>query len=81
MPLVSILMPAFNAERWIADSIESALAQTWLRTECGDNRILFSQRGNRETYVEKSLRVEAQAGRPNAFRVAYNFGNKRLRAA
>jgi glycosyltransferase involved in cell wall biosynthesis len=32
-PLVSILIPAFNAERWIADSIRSALAQTWQSTE------------------------------------------------
>jgi glycosyltransferase involved in cell wall biosynthesis len=28
-PLVSILIPCFNAERWIAQAIESALAQTW----------------------------------------------------
>ena len=28
-PLVSILIPAFNAEIWIADTIRSALAQTW----------------------------------------------------
>jgi glycosyltransferase involved in cell wall biosynthesis len=32
-PLVSILIPAFNAEEWIADSIKSALAQTWARKE------------------------------------------------
>ena len=32
-PLVSILIPAFNADRWIADSIKSALGQTWLRKE------------------------------------------------
>jgi glycosyltransferase involved in cell wall biosynthesis len=32
-PLVSIIIPAFNAEQWIADSIESALAQTWHRKE------------------------------------------------
>jgi len=28
-PLVSILIPAFNAEAWIAESLQSALAQTW----------------------------------------------------
>ena len=33
MQLVSILIPAYNAERWISDSIESALSQTWPRKE------------------------------------------------
>lgn len=28
-PLVSILIPAYNAEKWIADAIRSATAQTW----------------------------------------------------
>lgn len=32
-PLVSILIPAFNAQDWIADTIRSALAQTWTRKE------------------------------------------------
>jgi PST family polysaccharide transporter len=32
-PLVSILIPAFNAQEWIADTLRSALAQTWKRTE------------------------------------------------
>jgi glycosyltransferase involved in cell wall biosynthesis len=32
-PLISILIPAFNAEAWIADTIASALGQTWKRTE------------------------------------------------
>jgi glycosyltransferase involved in cell wall biosynthesis len=32
-PLVSILIPAYNAGPWIADTIKSALNQTWLRKE------------------------------------------------
>jgi glycosyltransferase involved in cell wall biosynthesis len=28
-PLVSILIPAFNAEAWISDTLRSAVAQTW----------------------------------------------------
>src|SRR6266404_2386774 len=32
-PLVSILIPAFNAEDWIADTIKSAIGQTWQRKE------------------------------------------------
>src|SRR6266566_242620 len=33
MPLVSILIPAYNAGPWLAESISSALAQTWGRKE------------------------------------------------
>ncbi len=32
-PLVSILMPAYNAENWIYDSIQSVLAQSWKNLE------------------------------------------------
>lgn len=32
-PLVSILIPAYNAERWIGDTLRSVLAQTWPRKE------------------------------------------------
>lgn len=32
-PLVSILIPAYNAGQWIDQTIRSALAQTWPRTE------------------------------------------------
>ena len=32
-PLVSILIPAYNSERWIAETLESALGQTWARRE------------------------------------------------
>jgi glycosyltransferase involved in cell wall biosynthesis len=32
-PLVSILIPAFNAQQWIAEAIDSAVSQTWPRKE------------------------------------------------
>src|ERR1700690_2440423 len=32
-PLVSILIPAYNAENWITDTLQSAVAQTWPRKE------------------------------------------------
>lgn len=32
-PLVSILIPAFNAQQWIADTLRSAIRQTWERKE------------------------------------------------
>ena len=32
-PLVSILIPAFNAEEWIADTLRSAVGSTWPRKE------------------------------------------------
>ena len=32
-PLVSILIPCYNAERWVKQAIESALAQTWPEKE------------------------------------------------
>ena len=32
-PLVSILIPAYNSEEWVADAIRSAIAQTWQRKE------------------------------------------------
>jgi glycosyltransferase involved in cell wall biosynthesis len=32
-PLVSILIPSFNAEKWVAEAIKSAMAQTWQAKE------------------------------------------------
>jgi len=32
-PLVSILVPAYNAEKWLEDAIHSALSQTWAKKE------------------------------------------------
>jgi glycosyltransferase involved in cell wall biosynthesis len=33
MPLVSILIPAYNASEWIAETLRSAIGQTWQRKE------------------------------------------------
>lgn len=32
-PVVSILIPAYNSEKWIAETLRSALSQTWTRKE------------------------------------------------
>ena len=32
-PLVSIPIPAFNEQEWIADTLKSAIGQTWERKE------------------------------------------------
>ncbi len=32
-PLVSILIPAFNAQEWIGETLRSVLGQTWERKE------------------------------------------------
>ncbi|OPY15876.1 MAG: putative glycosyltransferase EpsJ [Syntrophus sp. PtaB.Bin138] len=49
--LVSILIPAFNAEKWIHDCIESALAQTWPRKE-----IIVVDDGSRDSTLEIAKR-------------------------
>jgi len=62
MTLVSILIPAYNAERWIGDTIESALNQTWRRKE-----IIVVDDGSRDgtvavarRYASPQLRVVEQ---------------------
>ena len=64
-PLVSILIPAFNAEKWIAATLRSALAQTWEPTEIivvddgsTDRTLSVSRR-----FESRRVRVVAQANR------------------
>jgi glycosyltransferase involved in cell wall biosynthesis len=75
VPLVSILIPAYNAEEWIASTLNSALAQTWPRTE-----IIVVDDGSKDAtltiarqYESRGVRVFTQknqgasAARNNAF--------------
>jgi len=55
-PLVSILIPAYNCERWVTDTMRSALAQTWERTE-----IVVVNDGSKDG----TLRVLEQFAAPN----------------
>jgi glycosyltransferase involved in cell wall biosynthesis len=50
-PLVSILIPAYNAQEWLAESLRSALEQTWERTE-----IIVVDDGSRD----QTLRIARQ---------------------
>ena len=54
-PLVSILVPAFNAERWIRNTLESALAQTWPRKE-----VIVVDDGSRDATLASARAFEAR---------------------
>jgi glycosyltransferase involved in cell wall biosynthesis len=75
-PLVSILIPAYNAEKWITDAIRSALAQTWNPKEIivvndgSNDRTLevASQFGQELVLVISQEHQGAAAARNNAFK-------------
>ena len=52
--LISILISLYNAERWIAETLESALAQTWKRTE-----IIVVDDGSTDASFEIARRFES----------------------
>jgi glycosyltransferase involved in cell wall biosynthesis len=54
-PLVSILIPAHNAEEWIAYTLQSAIAQTWPRKE-----IIVVDDGSRDRTAEVARRFAAK---------------------
>lgn len=54
-PLVSILIPAYNAEKWIADTVRSALAQTWPRKE-----IIIVDDGSKDQTAEVAGRFSSK---------------------
>lgn len=76
-PLVSILIPAYNAERWLAQTLQSALAQTWPRKE-----VIVVDDGSRDQtlsvarqFEDQNVRVvhQANAGASAARNHAFNL--------
>ena len=73
--LVSILIPAFNAQEWIADTIQSAIGQTWPRKEIiivddGSNDQTLSiarQFASKEVKIVSQQNQGAAAARNKAF--------------
>jgi glycosyltransferase involved in cell wall biosynthesis len=57
-PLVSILIPACDAEPWIAETLASALAQTWPRTE-----VVVVDDGSRDGTADAVARFAARGVR------------------
>jgi glycosyltransferase involved in cell wall biosynthesis len=54
-PLVSILIPAFNADRWLAATLRSALNQTWRRIE-----VIVVDDGSRDRTQEIAMRFASE---------------------
>jgi glycosyltransferase involved in cell wall biosynthesis len=54
-PLVSILIPAYNSEEWIADTLRSAVAQTW---QCKE--IIVVDDGSRDRTAEVARRFASK---------------------
>jgi glycosyltransferase involved in cell wall biosynthesis len=54
-PLISILIPAYNAEGWIADSVRSAIAQTWPHKE-----IIVVDDGSKDRTAETARRFASK---------------------
>lgn len=63
-PLVSILIPAYNAQEWIAETIRSAQAQTWEPKE-----IIVVDDGSKDQTLQIARRFESDSvrvvGQPN----------------
>ena len=76
-PLVSILIPAYNTEKTIADTIQSAIAQTWPRKEIivvddgsTDRTVEVAQRFGSKVTVVSTTNQGAAAARNHAMRLS-----------
>src|SRR5438874_8110465 len=76
-PLISILIPTYNAEPWIGDTIRSALAQTWPRKEIvvvddgsTDQTLQVARQfASRDVFVVTQENQGASAARNKAFQL------------
>jgi len=76
--LVSIIIPAYDAERWLAETLESALSQTWPHTEIivvndgsRDGSLAVAQRfARRGVRVADQLNAGASAARNHGLRLS-----------
>jgi glycosyltransferase involved in cell wall biosynthesis len=74
-PLVSILIPAYNAEKWIAQTLQSAVAQTWDHKEIivvddgsSDRTLAIARQfASKEVAVVSQQNQGASAARNHAF--------------
>ncbi len=77
-PLVSILIPCYNAAPWLAETLESAFAQTWPRTEIilvddgsrDDSLAIARTFSTRGVHVATQANSGASAARNHALRLA-----------
>jgi len=54
--LVSVLIPAYNAEKWISDTIKSAITQTWLNKE-----LIIVNDGSTDNTLSVAKRFESKS--------------------
>jgi len=57
-PLVSILIPAYNAEEWIAETLQSAVSQTWENKE-----IIVVDDGSKDKTFDAAQKFSSQGVR------------------
>lgn len=75
VPLVSVLIPCYNAGRWIAETLESVLAQTWPNFEVivvddgsSDNSVsVIEEFGSERIKLVKQQNAGAASARNRAF--------------
>ena len=82
-PLVSICIPAFNAERWIGAALESAVRQTYTELE-----LVLADNGSTDATVEIAreagdprLRIETSTASSRSTAIMSNPERPRTRVA